>query len=105
MWSAGIEDVREHGRLFRRRSEERDWLIAAVTEDMDAAIGRILKLDELGIARNSTSFYSPDHAEHPDEFRSTAFKRQGSSLQEAVYVSLIIKGPNFFRHCFSLTRV
>lgn len=105
----GIEDVRkETWEAVQKRGprNERQLGIAAVTEDMDAAIGQILKkLDELGIADNTYVIYTADHGTPGRNSNQPLSNGKGSLQEGGIRVPLIIKGPGISSAVCSHTRV
>jgi arylsulfatase A len=81
----------------RRRAKPGDEKLVdsvAVTEDMDATIGRLLaQLEALGLADNTYVVYTSDHGSKGQNTNSPLANGKGTVWEGGIRVPLLIRGP------------
>lgn len=81
----------------RRATSDRDQRLvgsAAVTEDMDATIGKVLaKLDELGLAGRTYVIFTSDHGAQGRNANGPLANGKGTVWEGGIRVPLIVRGP------------
>lgn len=81
----------------RRAQSDRDQRLvggAAVTQDMDTTIGRLLaKLDELGLADRTYVIYTADHGAQGRNANGPLANGKGTVWEGGIRVPLIVRGP------------
>lgn len=85
-----------YDRVLARAGGREDKLVGggAVMEDMDATVGMLLqKIDELGIARNTYVFYTPDHGSPGRNANAPLTGGKGTVWDGGLRVPFIMRGP------------
>jgi arylsulfatase A-like enzyme len=91
----------------RARNDRDQRLVggAAVTQDMDTAIGQLLaKLDELHIADRTYVIYTSDHGAQGGNANGPLANGKGTVWEGGVRVPLIVRGPGVKAGAFSHVR-